>query len=60
MKLNNKLILTISIIIVCLWMFKRSYEKYTNEVEKEEVKKQIEQGELTQADVDAVMKFIKS
>ena len=60
MKLNtNKSILLIAILIVSVWMFKKTYEKYTSEKEIENLKKQIDTGEMSQVDLDAVMKFIK-
>jgi|TARA_R110000851_G_scaffold52247_1_gene123754 reverse gyrase len=40
-------------------MFKKTYEKYTSEEETENLKKQIDTGEMSQAELDAVMKFIK-
>jgi len=60
MKLNtNKKILLIAILIVIMWIFKKTYEKYTEEDDQGEIKNAIDTGEMSQTELDAVMKFIK-
>jgi hypothetical protein len=60
MKMNaNKRILIIAIIVVVMWMFKKTYESYVAQEEEESLKKDIDTGEMTQAELDAIIKFIK-
>ena len=60
MKMNtNKRILIIAIIIVVMWMFKKTYESYVAQEDEESLKKNIDTGEMTQAELDAIIKFIK-
>lgn len=55
----NKRILIIAIIVVVMWMFKKTYESYVAPEEEESLKKDIDTGEMTQAELDAIIKFIK-
>lgn len=55
----NKRILIIAIIIVVMWMFKKTYESYVAQEDEESLKKNIDTGEMTQAELDAIIKFIK-
>lgn len=60
MKMNtNKRILIIAIIIVVMWMFKKTYESYVAQEDEESLKKDLDTGEMTQAELDAIIKFIK-
>ena len=63
MKLNQVLLI-ISIIIVSLWLINRAREKYEEgqvgpSVGPSEVKEAAEKKQLSQAELDAVLKFIR-
>lgn len=60
----NQFLLVVSILIVSLWLINRTREKYEDgqvgpSVGPSEVKEAAEKKQLTQSELDAVLKFIR-
>lgn len=57
---TRELIFLLILILFVIWTFRKGREKYAELEKSDRIQTQINKGELTQGDVDAVMKFIKS
>jgi hypothetical protein len=59
----NQVLLGISVVVIIVWLFRIAKEKYEEMEEAEQIGPSVEEAakskQMTQAELDAVLKFIK-